>query len=90
MQLCPAGHYCEENTYAPYTNPCPAGNYRSDSGGKALGDCDPCGGGYYCPLEGMQSYFDPCPYIYLYIRNLELGINARQESQYPLRPINVL
>lgn len=47
---CPAGYYCPDGTGYKYSNPCPAGTYRSSTGGESASSCTTCtGSGTYCP-----------------------------------------
>ncbi len=44
--LCPPGKYCPLRAINP--TDCPAGTYRTLTGGKRESDCTPCPVGYYC------------------------------------------
>ncbi|MBQ6854381.1 MAG: hypothetical protein IJO11_02935, partial [Alphaproteobacteria bacterium] len=45
--ICPIGHYCEVGTDKPTV--CPAGTYRTSTGGYLETHCSTCPQGYYCP-----------------------------------------
>lgn len=50
-ETCPAGHYCPQNSGEPIM--CPAGRYRTSTGGTSLSDCAYCTAGYYCPYTAQ-------------------------------------
>jgi len=73
--VCDAGYYCLEGSTGPQSTLCPAGTYRSSTGGTGVLSCSNCTAGHYCPLatanpvdcpEGFHCGTstvtpDPCP-----------------------------
>ena len=51
MRDCPPGYYCEANTENYLDSPCPAGKWRAEPRGAAVGDCSDCPAGMYCLAE---------------------------------------
>ncbi|EKX43721.1 hypothetical protein GUITHDRAFT_110175 [Guillardia theta CCMP2712] len=63
--LCAPGYYCPAGSKTPFSVPCPAGTYRSESFGKNESDCAECVEGYYCPPASKRGLVCPagsyCP-----------------------------
>lgn len=56
--VCPAGSFCVEMSYA--ATPCEAGTYNPDQGSVDISDCLSCPSGKYCAVAGLANYTEEC------------------------------
>ncbi|XP_023933458.1 uncharacterized protein LOC106181652, partial [Lingula anatina] len=56
--ICPAGHYCPEQTTEPIS--CPVGTFSNDTGNMNVTDCAPCTRGWYCDQLNMTAPTGQC------------------------------
>ena len=59
-KACPTGHFCPVKTASQFENPCPAGKYKTSTGGADISSCDPCSAGNYCLNIGQSSDSGQC------------------------------
>lgn len=58
--ICPAGHFCDEGTAGPFSNPCPPAFYLAFEGAESDSACARCTSGSFCPLPGTETPTE-CP-----------------------------
>jgi len=59
---CSPGAYCPAGSTSGTANLCPAGTYRTLTGGTAVTDCAQCPTGHYCPPQNVEPYQCPLGY----------------------------